>query len=99
MKKLATRTLALASLLALTACAGTRTTGSHGTTYATAFNLLGLQIPYDDYEKAHEMVPDGADVETVIANPRDWTSIAGILTTIFGFSSTQVSYEIEGDDD
>lgn len=89
--------LALPLLLALTACAGTRTSGDKGTVYATSFNLVGFSIPFDDYVKADSMIPEGADVETILANPRDWTSIAGILTAIFGFSSTQISYVVETD--
>ncbi len=91
--------ITLAALLSLSACAGTRTAQDSGTVYATSLNLFGLQLPFDDYEEARSMVPEGADIETVIANPRDWTSIAGILTSILGFSSTQISYVIEGDDD
>ncbi|QDU65363.1 hypothetical protein [Engelhardtia mirabilis] len=89
--------LALSLALSLTACAGTRVAGEQGTVYATSFNLVGLSIPFNDYDKAQSMVPEGSEIETIIANPRDWTSVIGILTSILGFSSTQISYVTEND--
>jgi hypothetical protein len=93
--KLVRSVFALAPLLALTACAGTRSSGDLTTAYATSFNLVGLSIPFNDYEKAESMVPENADIETIIANPRDWSSIMGILNSILGFSSTQISWAVE----
>ena len=84
-----------AALLLLPSCVGTRSAGNVTTVTATSFNLLGLQIPFNDYEEANRMVPPGARVETVISQPRDWSSLIGILTSILGFTNTQVSY-VEG---
>ena len=88
----------LVATLALSSCAGVRTSedGTQATAYATSFNVLGLQFPFDDYAHAHSMVPEGATVNTAFAGPRDWTSVVGVLTALLGFSSTQVSYSLPG---
>ncbi len=88
MKKL----LSILLLTSVCSCAGIRTNGTESTVHAETFNLLGLQIPHDDHEKAWEMVPEGAQIRTVVSTPGDWKSIAGILSRIFGMSGTQISY-------
>jgi len=88
MKKLVP--LALLSLT-LASCAGMRQDGDDFTAHAESFNLVGLQIPGDDYAAAMEQVPEGATVHTVRSTPADWSSVTGVLNRILGFSYTEVS--------
>lgn len=78
----------------MTACSGIRRSGDQFTTHAEAFNLLGLQIPEDDYMAAMKHVPAGAEIHTVGASPNDWTSVLGGLGKILGFSQTQISGKV-----
>ena len=83
---------ALSLLVLASSCAGTRSTGDKNMAHAEAFNFFGLQFPHDDQEAAWAMVPSGADVHTVGTSPRDWTSFLGALSSIFGFTATQVEW-------
>ncbi len=83
---------ALALLVFASSCAGTRSTGDKHMAHAEAFNFFGLQLPHDDQEAAWGMVPAGADVNTVATSPRDWTSFIGALSSIIGFTATQVEW-------
>jgi hypothetical protein len=84
--------LTLALLLAsLTACAGMREGDDTFTAHAEAFNLVGFQIPHDDYEAALELVPEGAEVVTIRSTPADWSSLSGILNRLLGVSYTEIS--------
>lgn len=86
-------TIAALTLVALaSSCAGTRTVGDKNMAHAEAFNFFGLQFPHNDQEAAWNMVPAGAEATTVGTSPRDWTSIVGALSSIFGFTSTQVEW-------
>ncbi len=87
------KTLSVLLLASLCSCAGSRTSGNLTTVHAESFNLLGLQIPHNDYDEAVSMVPEGAEVVTVLSNPGDWKSITGVLARILGFTGTQVTYK------
>lgn len=89
------RLLAVAVPLLATSCAGVRSTGDLHTAHATSFNLLGLSVPANDQEVVWDMVPEDAEVLTALSTPNDWMSIVGLLTRIFGFSSSQVSWRGE----
>lgn len=81
-------------VVGLSSCTGIRRSGDQFTAHAESFNILGLQIPEDDYKAAMKQVPAGADIHTVGASPNDWTSILGGLNKIIGFSGTQVSGKV-----
>ena len=86
-------TIAALTLVALaSSCAGTRTVGNKHIAHAEAFNIFGFQFPHDDQAAAWDMVPAGAEATTVSTSPRDWTSVIGALSSIFGFTSTQVEW-------
>lgn len=78
----------------LTSCTGIRRSGDQFTAHAESFNILGLQIPEDDYKAAMKQVPAGADIHTVGASANDWTSVLGGLNKILGFSGTQISGKV-----
>jgi hypothetical protein len=85
--------LVLATTLVVLAgsCAGVRQNGGQVTSHAESFNLLGLQIPGRDYERAFDALPAGAEIQSVRSNPSDWTSLFGVLNRILGVSYTEVS--------
>jgi hypothetical protein len=91
-KSLQLSALSLSLALLASSCSGLRTTGNTSTAHAESFNLFGLAIPGDDHEAAMNHVPAGATVHTVYSSPRDWTSVVGVLNSIFGFTATQVTY-------
>ena len=78
-------------VLLLVGCSGSRMTNGQMTAQATAFNLLGFPIPFNDYEEAVGMIPPGAQINTTVSSPRDWSSIWGIINSLIGFTHTQVS--------
>jgi|LakMenEpi03Aug12_release.lakeMendotaPanAssembly.Ray.scaffolds.fasta_scaffold2410586_1 hypothetical protein len=82
------------ALVALSSCTGIRRSGEQFTAHAEAFNILGLQIPEDDYKSAMKQVPAGAEIHTVNATANDWTSVLGGLNKILGFSFTQISGKV-----
>lgn len=96
MTAMKTRTLLILSLIALGAssCTGIRRSGEQFTAHAEAFNILGLQLPEDDYKAAMKQVPAGANIHTINATANDWTSVWGGLNRIIGFSFTQISGKV-----
>ncbi len=87
MKKLALSALCVA----LCSCTGIRKSGDQFTVHAEAFNILGLQIPADDYKTAMKQVPIGAEIHTINSTPSDWTSVIGGFFRIIGFTFTEIS--------
>ena len=81
----------LGGLLLAAGCSGIRTSGDAFTVHADSLNLIGFQIPSDDYERAKALVPAGAEVNTVTSTPSDWTSFLGVLNRILGASVTEMS--------
>lgn len=87
MKKL---TLILA-LTSLASCAGMRQDDDTFSAHAESFNIVGLQLPGNDYEAAMDLVPEGAEIVTIRSTPSDWASLTGILNRLLGISYTEVS--------
>jgi hypothetical protein len=81
--------LLLATLSA--SCSGLRETDSTFTAHAESFRIFGFAIPGEDNEAAVAKVPEGATIETIRSSPADWTSVAGALNNILGFSYTEIS--------
>ncbi len=83
------KTIVAAALLLITGCAGIRQTDNTFQTQAMSLHLFGFPIPEDDLAAAEALVPAGATITTVSSTPKDWTSIQGILSNIYGihFSS------------
>ncbi len=77
--------------LALSSCTGMRRSGDQFSAHAESFNILGLQIPEDDYKNAMKQVPAGAEIHTIESTPNDWTSVIGGLNKILGISITRIS--------
>ena len=84
--------LACSVLFCAMSCAGTRSTETHYTTHAEAFNFLSIPLFGNDYGRAWSKVPEGATVHSVTSTPRDWTSLGGLINRLFGISSTQISW-------
>jgi hypothetical protein len=83
--------VALAAIAMCSACTGIRKSGDQFTAHAESFNILGFQIPKDDYSSAMKQVPAGAEIHTVASVPSDWTSFFGGLNRIIGIGQTQIS--------
>lgn len=83
--------LAIISVIGLSGCSGMRHSGNQVTVHAESFNILGLEIPGDDYVAAKAMVPADATIHTVASSPHDWTSFFGALNRIIGVSWTQIT--------
>jgi len=86
--------IAVLTAAGLCSCTGIRRSGDQFTAHAESFNILGLQIPEDDYKAAMKQVPAGADIHTVDSTPNDWTSIWGGFNKIIGFSGTEISGKV-----
>ena len=84
----------LVLVLGTSSCTGIRRSGDQFTAHAESFNILGLQIPEDDYKAAMKQVPAGADIHTVDASANDWTSVWGGFNKIIGFSGTMISGKV-----
>ena len=79
------------ALMGLSACSGMRQSGNSFTVHAESLNLVGFRIPGDDHQRASAAVPVGAQVNTVLSSPSDWTSLLGVLNRILGVSITEIS--------
>ncbi len=92
MKKLMITSLSIALLAG---CSGMRTTDSTFSTHAENFNLLYMQFPGGDtQERAMELLPEGAQINTLISSPHDNTSLAGVVSRIIGFEYTSINGQI-----
>ncbi len=89
----------LAATLAMTllsGCSGMRTTDTTFSTHAENFNILYMQFPGGDtQERAMELLPDGAKIDTLYSTPHDNTSFFGVLSRIIGFEHTTINGQIE----
>ena len=91
--KLLTLTL---SVLLLSGCSGMRTTDTTFSTHAENFNLLYMQFPGGDtQERAMELLPEGAKIDTLYSTPHDNTSLLGIISRIIGIEHTTINGQIE----
>ena len=70
MKKL----ILVLGIATLAGCSGISHTDKAYTAHAESFNILGAQIPGDAQERAIELVPEGATVETIRSTDSDTTS-------------------------
>jgi len=97
MKILNMKTLILTGLCItlLSACSGLRTTEQTYMAHAENFNFLFMQIPGgDSQERAMELVPENATIDTLISTPDDTTSFLGILNRIIGMDYTTINGRI-----
>lgn len=72
-------------------CAGIQKNGNAFTTHAESFNIIGFQIPGDQYKTAYDLVPANGSIHTATSNPSDWSSVLGVINRIIGVSYTEVS--------
>ncbi len=93
MKKLMTATLAIALL---SGCSGMRTTDTTFSTHAENLNFLYMQFPGGDtQERAMELLPEGAQIDTLYSTPHDNTSFFGVLSRIIGMEHTTINGQIK----
>lgn len=84
--------LLIAVVVSLAGCAGVRTSDQTYTAHAESFNILFLQIPGGDTQKkALALVPDGAEIKTINATPKDMSSLIGVLNRILGIDITVIN--------
>ncbi|MDN3682890.1 hypothetical protein QWZ04_21530 [Vibrio tapetis subsp. quintayensis] len=86
MKKL----LCILGLISLAGCSGITHNEEVYTAHAESFNIVGLQIPGNTQDRAMELVPEGATVETIQSTNSDTDSALGILNRIIGIDYVQV---------
>ncbi len=86
MKKL----LLILGVATLAGCSGISHTDTAYTAHAESFNFLGAQIPGDAKQRALELVPEGATVDTIQSTDSDTTSFLGIMNRILGIDYVQV---------
>ncbi len=80
----------------LSGCSGVRTTNSTFSAHAENFNFLYMQIPGGDtQERALELLPEGAQIDTLYSTPHDNTSFFGIFSRIIGVEHTTVNGQIK----
>ena len=82
-------------LVTVSACTGIRRSGDTFTAHAESLNLIGFQIPENDYPAAVALIPEGAQVHTVTSNPSDWTSILGVINRIIGIGYPEISGKVQ----
>jgi uncharacterized protein YceK len=93
MKSILITTLAIGIL---SGCSGVRTTDSTFSAHAENFNFLYIQIPGGDtQERAIELMPEGAQIDTLYSTPHDNTSFFGVLSRIIGIEHTTVNGQIK----
>ncbi len=86
----------LLSILLLSGCSGLRTTDTTFMAHAENFNFLFLQIPGgDSQERAMALMPEGAQIDTLISTPDDMTSFLGVLNRIIGLDYTTINGRIQ----
>lgn len=87
--------LSLTCAALLSGCSGLRTTDQTFMAHAENFNFLFLQIPGgDSQERAMALVPENAQIDTLISSPDDTTSFLGILNRIIGMDYTTINGRI-----
>lgn len=86
----------LLSILLLSGCSGLRTTDTTFMAHAENFNFLFLQIPGGDSQaRAMALMPEGAQIDTLISTPDDMTSFLGVLNRIIGLDYTTINGRIQ----
>lgn len=76
----------------LSGCSGIRTTDRSFSVHAENFNILYMQFPGGDtHERALDMLPDGAQIDTFYSTPHDNTSFFGVLSRIIGMEHTTIT--------
>lgn len=89
MKKIVLCTITLGLLAG---CSGLRTTDTTFMAHAENFNFLFLQIPGgDSQERAMALMPQDAQIDTLISTPDDMTSLLGVLNRIIGLDYTTIN--------
>ncbi|MGC9403516.1 MULTISPECIES: hypothetical protein [Vibrio] len=86
MKKL----LCILGVMSLAGCSGITHNDEVYTAHAESFNIVGLQIPGNTQDRAMDLVPEGATVETIRATDSDTDSALGIINRIIGIDYVQV---------
>lgn len=82
----------------LSGCSGMRTTDRSFSVHAENFNFLYMQFPGGDtHERALDMLPEGAVIDTFYSTPHDNTSLFGVLLRILGMEHTIITGRIEKD--
>lgn len=90
-----TFTITLLSLTLLAGCSGLRTTDTTFMAHAENFNFLFLQIPGgDSQQRAMDLMPENAHIDTLISTPDDMTSFLGVLNRIIGLDYTTINGRI-----
>lgn len=84
------RLLCILGLISLAGCSGITHNEEVYTAHAESFNIVGLQIPGNTQDRAMELVPEGATVETIQSTNSDTDSALGILNRIIGIDYVQV---------
>ena len=87
MKKLLLITGVISSLAG---CSGITHNDDVYTAHAESFNIVGLQIPGNTQDRAMELVPEGATVDTIQSTNSDTDSALGIMNRILGVDYVQV---------
>ncbi|KJY87568.1 MULTISPECIES: hypothetical protein [Vibrio] len=87
MKKL----LCILGVMSLAGCSGITHNEEVYTAHAESFNIVGLQIPGNTQDRAMELVPEGATVETIQATNSDTDSVLGIINRIIGIDYVQIA--------
>lgn len=89
--------IAIASLIT-SGCSSMEKNEKTFNAHAESFNILFLQIPGGNtQDRAMALVPEGAEVETIISVDSDTNSLLGVLNRILGVDYTQVNGVLEDD--
>ena len=86
MKKL----LVILGIVSLAGCSGISHNDEVYTAHAESFNIVGFQVPGNTQDRAMELVPEGATVETIRSTNSDTSSVLGIINRIIGIDYVQV---------
>jgi len=74
----------------LAGCSGITHNDDVYTAHAESFNIVGLQIPGNTQDRAMELVPEGATVDTIQSTNSDTDSALGIINRILGVDYVQI---------
>ncbi|MCF4176888.1 hypothetical protein [Vibrio sp. McD22-P3] len=85
------RLLFILVAVGLAGCSGITHTDKAYTAHAESFNILGAQIPGNTQERAFDLVPEGASIDTIQAANSDTTSLLGVLNRILGVDYVHVA--------
>jgi hypothetical protein len=85
-------------VLFASACSSVKKNEKTFNAHAESFNILFLQIPGGNtQDRAMALVPEGAEVETIISVDSDTNSLMGVLNRILGIDYTQINGMLEDD--